>query len=91
MARTCDLLGTGVSTANNVSHSKRRTKRTQSPNLQQTSVYLAELDRTLKLKLSKKALKTIAKHGGLAVSLRQVSEAGLSNTLYKIKKQLLAK
>jgi large subunit ribosomal protein L28 len=91
MARICELFGTGVTTANNVSHSKRRTKTTQSPNLQMKRLFVPELSKTISLKLSKKALKTIEKYGGLARALANVREEYLSNTLLEVKKALQGK
>lgn len=91
MARICELFGTGVTTANNVSHSKRRTKTTQSPNLQMKRIFVPELNKTISLKLSKKALKTIEKHGGLSQALSHVKEEYLSDKLFEVKKMLQAK
>ena len=63
MSRICKITGKGPLVANNVSKSKRRTKRRQLPNLQSKKVFIPELGRSIRIKLSTKALKTIDKHG----------------------------
>lgn len=88
MSRICDLLGTGVVSGNNVSHSKRRTKTTWRPNLQKKKIFVQELNKSFTLNLSTRALKIIEKRGGLAAILRNESVEDLSDPLRKIKKQL---
>jgi len=48
---------------NNVSHSKRRTKRRFYPNLFDKKFYLPEEDRWITLKVTAKAIRTINKNG----------------------------
>jgi large subunit ribosomal protein L28 len=48
---------------NNVSHSKRRTKRRFYPNLVTKKFYLPEEDKLITLKISTSALRTINKKG----------------------------
>ncbi|HRI47954.1 MAG TPA: 50S ribosomal protein L28, partial [Ignavibacteriaceae bacterium] len=48
---------------NNVSHAHNRTKRRFLPNLQKKRIWVQELNRFVTLKLSVKAIKTIAKNG----------------------------
>ena len=50
-------------TGNNVSHSKRRTRRTFQPNLFDKKFYLAEEDRYVKLRVSAKGIRLINKKG----------------------------
>ncbi len=54
-------------------HVTKTVKRTFSPNLQTKRIYIPELDRTVKVKLSAKALKTISKNG----AYRTLKAAGL--------------
>jgi large subunit ribosomal protein L28 len=63
MARKCQLTGKGPLSGNNVSHSNRRTKRRQLPNLQTKRIYVAEEDRWVRVKLSTRALRTVTKKG----------------------------
>jgi len=60
---------------NNVSHSKRRTKRKFYPNLITKKFYIPEEDRTVTLKLSTSALRTINKNG-IVATLKKAKEKG---------------
>lgn len=60
---------------NNVSHSKRRTKRRFYPNLFTKKFYFAEEDRWINLKVSAAGIRTINKKG-LAASLKEAREKG---------------
>ena len=51
---------------NNVSHAHNKTRRRQLPNLQWKRIYIPELDRTVRVRLSTRALRTIDKKGLLA-------------------------
>ncbi len=63
MARHCKLTGKGPLTGNRVSHSHRKTKRRQLPNIQKKKVYIQELGRAVRIKASTRALRTIDKKG----------------------------
>lgn len=63
MARVCQLSGKGRMVGNNVSHSQRKTKRVQLPNLLKKRIYIPEEGRTVTLKLSARALRTLNKKG----------------------------
>ena len=63
MARRCMLTGKGPKSVNNVSHSNHKTKRRQLPNLQWKRIYVPELDRVVRVRLSTRALRTIDKKG----------------------------
>lgn len=60
---------------NNVSHSKRRTKRRFYPNLFTKKFYFAEEDRWINLKVSAAGIRTINKNG-LSASLKEAREKG---------------
>jgi large subunit ribosomal protein L28 len=49
--------------ANNVSHAKNRTKRRQLPNIQDKRLWVGELGRYVKVRLSAAALRTVNKKG----------------------------
>jgi large subunit ribosomal protein L28 len=49
MAKICQITGKKMMVGNNVSHSKRRTKRTFQPNLFDRKFYLEEEDRYVSL------------------------------------------
>lgn len=63
MSRVCQLTGKKVMVGNNVSHSKRRTKRKFYPNLVTKKFYLPEEDQYITLRVSTSALRTINKNG----------------------------
>ena len=48
---------------NNVSHAHNKTRRRQNPNIQKKRLYVPELDRFVRIKLSTRALRTINKIG----------------------------
>jgi len=63
MARVCQLTGKKVMVGNNVSHSKRRTKRRFYPNLIKKRFYLESKDDWVSLKICASALRTVNKLG----------------------------
>jgi len=63
MSRICQLTGKKPISGNNVSHSKRRTKRRFLPNLNTKKYYIPETDQWVSLKLSASAMRTINKLG----------------------------
>ncbi len=79
MSKVCQITGRRVRIGNNVSHSKRRTKRTFSPNLRQKRFFLEEESRWVTLKVSAAGMRTIAKVGVLT-ALRRAQKAGLIKT-----------
>lgn len=66
MARRCAITGKGPLSGNHVSHANNKTRRRQLPNLQTKRVYVPELKKFVKIKLSTRALRTIDKKGLLA-------------------------
>ncbi len=71
MSRVCQLTGKKPITGNNVSHSKRRTKRRFLPNLHNKRYYIPELDKWVSLKLSSSAMRNINKLGVFEYLKRQ--------------------
>ena len=63
MARTCNITGKRPLVGNNVSKSHRKTKTKQFPNLQTKKIFVPELGKSIQIKLSTKAMKTIDKYG----------------------------
>jgi len=63
MSRVCQLTGKKPMVGNNVSHANNRTKRRFLPNLQKKRIWVQELSRFVTVKLSARAIKTIAKNG----------------------------
>lgn len=63
MSRICCLTGKKRLTGNNVSHSNRKTKRVQEPNLIKKRIFIPEENRTVTLRVSARALRTLNKVG----------------------------
>jgi large subunit ribosomal protein L28 len=63
MSRVCKLSGKRPGVGNNVSFSQKKTKRRYLPNLQMKRVYIPELDRTVRIKMSVRAMRTVDKIG----------------------------
>lgn len=63
MSKVCQITGKRAMNGNNVSHSKRRTKKSFDVNLFTKKFYWPEQDEWIVLKISAKALRTINKKG----------------------------
>ena len=90
MAKRCQITGKGVMTGNNVSHAKNRTRRRFLPNLQHTSLQSELLGRTVTMRVSTSAIRTIEKHGGLDAFLMQARNAELADDARALKREMLA-
>jgi len=73
MSRVCQLTGKKVMVGNNVSHSKRRTKRTFLPNLLKKRFFIPEEDKWITLKVSAAGLKIINKIG-ISAALKRMEK-----------------
>ena len=63
MSRLCKITGKSPLVGNNVSKSHRKTKRRQLPNLQTKKIFVPELGKSVRIKVSTSALKSIDKEG----------------------------
>ena len=63
MARICQVSGKKTRSGNNVSHANNRTRRKFLPNLHTHRIWVESQHRYVKLRLSKKGLRTIDKLG----------------------------
>ncbi len=75
MSRICQITGKKAMVGNNVSHSKRRTKRTFDVNLFRKKFYWVEQDCWISLNISAAGLRTINKLG-LDAALKAAAEKG---------------
>ncbi len=75
MSRVCQITGKSVMVGNNVSHSKRRTRRKFYPNLFNKKFFLPVEDRWINLKISAAGIRLINKKG-LATVLKEAKEKG---------------
>lgn len=63
MPRKCQITGAKPLSGRNVSHAHNLTNRWQRPNLQTKRIWVPELKRRVRLKVSTRALRTIDKKG----------------------------
>ena len=75
MSRVCQITGKTAMIGNNVSHSKRRTKRKFDVNLLKKKFYLPDEDRWVHLTVSAAGIRTINKNG-LKSALKNAKEKG---------------
>lgn len=74
MARRCEVSGVGPRSGNSISHAHNKTKRRFLPNLQKKRIWVQELNRWVSVKLTTRALRTIAKNG--TADLAKMIQAG---------------
>jgi large subunit ribosomal protein L28 len=79
MSQICQITGKRAMVGNNVSHSKRRTKRVFMPNLFIKRFFLEGEDRWITIKVSASGIKEISKKG-LAQALKDAQERGFIKT-----------
>jgi len=88
MARRCSVTGKGVMAGNNVSHAHNKSRRRFLPNLQATSLYSEALNKSIRMRITTAASRTIEHKGGLDAYLLSTSAADLPRELRSMKKQL---
>ncbi len=71
MSRRCAITGKGGLAGNNVSHAHNKTKRRQLPNLQKKRIFVPELGRTVRVRVSVSTLRTITRQGLLPYLKKQ--------------------
>jgi large subunit ribosomal protein L28 len=80
MSKICQITGKKAMVGNNVSHSKRRTKRRFDVNLFKKKFYWVEEDCWVSLNISAAGLRTINKKG-LDAAMKQATEEGHLNDI----------
>jgi large subunit ribosomal protein L28 len=88
MSRRCDLTGKTAQVGHKVSHSNRKTKRRFLPNLLNVTMISDELGRSVRLRVSAHALKTVDHRGGLDAFLLKASDDDLSTKALELKRQV---
>jgi len=91
MSRRCDLTGKSALVGHKVSHSNRKTKRRFLPNLLNVTVISDSLGRSVKLRVSANALKSIDHRGGLDAYLLNAKTETLAPYLRTLKKEIAKK
>lgn len=88
MSRRCDLTGKAVLTGHLVSHSNRKTKRRFLPNLCNVTLQSETLNRSVRMRISANALKSVDHRGGLDAFLKKARAEELSPLALELKRQI---
>lgn len=91
MAKRCAITGTGVMSGNNVSHSKRRTRRRFMPNIQNVRLLSDALGCHVPMKITVATLRSIDHNGGLDAYLLKTSNSKLTDEARTLKKLIASK
>ena len=91
MSRRCELTGKTMQVGHKVSHSNIKTKRRFLPNLLNVTMISDALGRSVKLRVSANALKTVDHRGGLDSFLMQAKDDELSERALELKRQIKKK
>jgi large subunit ribosomal protein L28 len=91
MSRVCDLTGKGPLVGHKVSHSNIKTKRRFLPNLLNVTLISDALGRSVKLRVSANALKSVDHRGGLDAFLLKAHDDDLSDKALDLKRQIKKK
>ncbi len=88
MSRRCELTGKGVMSGNNVSHANNKTRRRFLPNLNEVTLQSDALGRSVKLKISREAQRSVDHSGGFDTFIMKVPEENLSTRAARIKRDI---
>ncbi len=91
MSRRCELTGKGPQVGHKVSHSNIKTKRRFLPNLVNVTLMSDALGRSVRLRISTNALKSVDHRGGLDAFLTKARESELSTRAVELKRQIAKK
>jgi large subunit ribosomal protein L28 len=91
MSRRCELTGIAVQSGNKVSHSNRKTRTRFLPNLVQVTLTSDLLERSVRLRISAAALRSVEHRGGLDDFLVKAHESELSDNAVKLKRAITKK
>ena len=91
MSRRCELTGKTRQIGYKVSHSNRKTKRRFLPNLLNVTLQSDALERSVRMRISAHALKSVDHRGGLDAFLLKAKDAELSARALEIKRAIAKK
>ena len=91
MSFRCDLTGKKALVGHKVSHSNIKTKRRFLPNLQNVTLISDSLGRSVRVRVSTNALKSVDHRGGLDAFLLKAKDTDLAPKLRELKKQIAKK
>ena len=87
----CELTGKTRQIGHRVSHSNRKTKRRFLPNLLNVTLISEALGRSVRLRISANALKTVDHRGGLDAFLLKAKDTELSTRALGLKREVAKK
>ncbi len=88
MSRRCELTAKGPQVGHKVSHSNRKTKRRFLPNLCNVTLISDTLGRSVRLRVSTNALKSVDHRGGLDAFLLKADSEELSPKAVALKREI---
>ncbi len=91
MSRRCELTGKAVQYGNKVSHSNRKTRTRFLPNLVQVTLISESLERSVRLRVSAAALRSVEHRGGLDSFLVKARDSELSEDALALKREVETK
>lgn len=91
MSRRCELTGKSAQVGHKVSHSNIKTKRRFLPNLINVTLISDALGRTVRLRVSANALRSVDHRGGLDAFLTKARAGELSPRALELKRQVAKK
>ena len=91
MARRCELSGKAVLSGNLVSHSNRKTRTRFLPNLCAVTLISDALQRSVRLRVTAAALRSVEHRGGLDAYLIKAHDEELSQNARALKREILKK
>ena len=91
MSWRCELTGKVAQVGHKVSHSNRKAKRRFRPNLLNVTMISEALGRSVRLRVSAHALRTVDHRGGLDAFLRKAKDVELSERALELKRQIAKK
>ena len=91
MSRRCELTGKSAQVGHKVSHSNIKTKRRFLPNLINVTMISDALGRSVRLRVSANALRSVDHRGGLDAFLAKARDAELSPRALDLKRQIAKK
>ena len=91
MSRRCELTGKAVQSGNLVSHSNIKTRTRFLPNLCNVTLISDALKRSVKLRVSAHALRSVEHRGGLDAFLAKARDIELSQNARVLKREIAKK
>ena len=91
MSKKCELTGKIPLKGHKVSHANNKTKRKFLPNLKKVKFKSEILNKSLRLRVSNAAVRSVDKKGSLDQYIKSAKTSHLSLRLKKIKRSLLSK